>query len=122
MATNLYSERQRAALHDLTQCAAERARAEKEAKDKVAARTQAAERDFQAAQGKIQVEFTAALGAALQEHQNATAAIVQRFKQAHGSRAMEFANTKQRTEEICTHGRAGQDRIRRDPVDGRHGV
>jgi hypothetical protein len=103
MATNLYSDRQRAALNGLTQCAAERAGAEREAKDKIAARTQAAEREFQEAQGKIQVDFTAALRAAHQEHQNSTAATVQRFKQAHGSLAMEFANTKQKTEELCAH-------------------
>jgi S-DNA-T family DNA segregation ATPase FtsK/SpoIIIE len=101
MTSNLYSDRQRAALRDLTRFAAERARAEKEANDKLASQTQTAERVLLDVQGKIQAQFTAALHSAQMECQKAAQAAAQRFKQEHGSLGMEYVNSKQQTEELA---------------------
>src|ERR1700676_5529639 len=99
MASNLFSQRQRAALGDLIELAAARARAEKETEEEFTSQSQAAQREFQEAQRAILSRFAAQIALAQKEHHDTTQAVTQRFKQRHGPLHMEFVNVKQKSED-----------------------
>jgi S-DNA-T family DNA segregation ATPase FtsK/SpoIIIE len=105
MANHLYSDRQRAALRDLTQLCGERARAEAESKEQFATRNQAAERELQETQRSIHALTGSELAAAQNAFQETTRIVTQRVHQEHGSLSMEYVNTKQKTEEVFAHDR-----------------
>jgi hypothetical protein len=109
MANNLHSDRQRAALAELIELAAWRARAEKEIREKHSARTQAAQRELEEAKRRIQSQYAADAVSAQKVHQDTTLVASQRFKDEYSPLAMAHVNAKHKAEELFQSEREQAD-------------
>jgi hypothetical protein len=95
MATTL-ADRQRAALRDLKQAAADRARAEADVEAGFLARNSAAESDFQIACRQIEATRAIAQTAAHELFQEAKSTILRRFDEEHGSTSRAYNALRQK--------------------------